>query len=125
MGGNEVTISGQTQILMSMNHTLHFLWLPLAHNHEDTDILKYLTNKDLIGGDVIYNILRNLEMNHLRTILKFLIMSLNRIQYLSFLCFMEIIFYQGLSKESRGMIIMESELELTLADFFGLLLKAV
>lgn len=74
---------------------------------------------------MIYNILRNLEMNHLRTILKFLIMSLNRIQYLSFLCFMEIIFYQGLSKESRGMIIMESELELTLADFFGLLLKAV
>lgn len=105
MGGNEVTISGQTQILMSMNHTLHFLWLPLAHNHEAMDILKYLTNKDLIGGLVIYNILRNLEMNHLRTTLKFLIMSLNRIQYLSFLCFLEIIFYQGLSKESRGMII--------------------
>lgn len=39
-----------SQILMSMNHTLHFLWLPLSHNHEDMSILKHLANDDLIRG---------------------------------------------------------------------------
>lgn len=52
---------------MSMNHTLHFLWQSLTHNHEYMDILEHLTNKYLIGGRgerVIYStILRHLEMN--------------------------------------------------------------